>query len=235
MQFLARLDQDKIPRVFMLLWAVWFRRNEWVWRNKQGSCFGISLMAESSLQAWVQAQDRSIAPLHHFLSPEDGRESWSKPPLGYLKVNVDAANFKEASTFSFAGVARNHEGVLMEAFSVCRMGSVSPELGEAMGVREALSWIKRKNWVQVLLETDSILVVQALRSSCSLPSYFGRVIDECKELLNNMSSVLINFVKRSANGAAHALAKESSFVAERSLFQEDMSSLVLDVLIKDCC
>ncbi|XP_062089241.1 uncharacterized protein LOC133795796 [Humulus lupulus] len=182
-----------------------------------------------------KAQDREIAPLPYFLSPEDGRELWSKPPLGSLKINVDAASFNEASKHSFAGIARDHNGTFIEAFSVCRAGTVSPELGEVLGVHEALSWIKRRRWVDAVIETDSILVVQALRSNISMDSYFGCVIDDCKVLWKDLNSVSIVFVKRSANGAAHALAKASSFVAERVLVKENISPNVLDVMLQDCC
>ncbi|XP_062076048.1 uncharacterized protein LOC133780194 [Humulus lupulus] len=211
------------------------RRNDWVWQNKRGSCYGSLHLAEHSLTSWKKAQDRDIAPLPHFLLPEDGREKWSKPPLGSLKINADAANFIEASKYSFAGIIRDHDGVLLEAFSVCRSGYVAPELGEALGVREALSWLKGRNWMQAVIETDSVLVVQALRSNITMDSYFGCVIEDCKVLWKDLSYVSILFVKRSANGAAHALAKESSFVAERSLIKETISSFVLNVILQDCC
>ncbi|XP_062102834.1 uncharacterized protein LOC133812999 [Humulus lupulus] len=232
----AGLNDDQRAQAFMLCWAVWRRRNDYVWRNRRGTNHGVFLTADSSLLAWVQAQDREIAPLPNFLSPADGRLSWVKPPLGALKINVDAAIFSAAATYSFAGIVRDHEGAFVEAFSVCRAGVVSPELGEALGVREALSWIKKRSWQQVEIETDSLLVVQALRSSTSMASYFGVVTDECKALWKELVSVSIYFVKRSTNEAAHALAKASStLAAERMLSKENISSIVLDVLLKDCC
>ncbi|XP_062100181.1 uncharacterized protein LOC133806062 [Humulus lupulus] len=231
----AGLNDDQRAQAFMLCWAVWRRRNDYVWRNRRGTNHGVLLTADSSLLAWVQAQDREIAPLPNFLSPADGRLSWVKPPLGALKINVDAAIFSAAATYSFACIVRDHEGAFVEAFSVCRAGVVSPGLGEALGVREALSWIKKRSWQQVEIETDSLLVVQALRISTSMASYFGVVIDECKALWKELVSVSIYFVKRSANEVAHALAKASSTVAERMLLKENISSIVLDVLLKDCC
>lgn len=82
------------------------------------------------------------------------------------------------------------------------------------------------------IETDSLLVVHALRSSMPLASYLGTVIDECKA---DLMSISILFVKRSANKAAHALAKAFSFVAQCTLLKEDISSIVWDVLVKDIC
>ncbi|XP_062089159.1 uncharacterized protein LOC133795722 [Humulus lupulus] len=201
---IAGLTDEQKAKVFMLCWAVWRRRNDFVWRNSRSNTYGVLFLAESSLLAWGHAQDKEIAPLPNFLSPEDGRLAWVKPPFGVLKINVDAAFFSEAATYSFAGIVRDHEGNLVEAFSV-------------------------------EVETDSLLVVQALRSSMSMASYFGVVIDDCKALWKDLVSVSICFVKRSANEAANALAKASSFIAERTLLKEDISSSVLDVILKDNC
>ena len=87
---------------------------------------------------------------------------------------------------------------------------------------------------QVIIETDRLLVVQALRSKISMVSYFGCVIDECKHLWKDLNSVSINFVKRSVNEAAHALAKASSTIAERSFSRVDLPPTVLDVIFAYC-
>ena len=76
-------------------------------------------------------------------------------------------------------IARNHEGNLMEAKACCKQGSLSPDLAEAIGIREALSWIKSKGWPKVVLETDCLLITQAIRCSSINLSYVGRVVDEC--------------------------------------------------------
>ncbi|KAL8106674.1 hypothetical protein AgCh_023430 [Apium graveolens] len=44
-----------------------------------------------------------------------------------------------------AMVVRDHYGNLVEAKSRCYQGLVSPDLAEAMGIREAQSWVKKEN------------------------------------------------------------------------------------------
>lgn len=92
----------------------------------------------------------------------------------------------------------------MEAISSCRSGSLNAEIAEAIGIREALSWVKSKNWPAAVLETDCLNVVQAIRCSSVNLSYLGRVVDECKQLLVELKSrnVTLKFVKRSANMVA---------------------------------
>ena len=45
-----------------------------------------------------------------------------------LKINVDAALFRDANSFSYVVVVRNHCGDFVEALTICRLGIVSPEL-----------------------------------------------------------------------------------------------------------
>lgn len=55
-------------------------------------------------------------------------------------------------------------------------------MAEIMGIREALSWVKRKSWNKVVIESDSLLADQAIRSSKVELSYLGRLVRECKDL-----------------------------------------------------
>lgn len=93
---------------------------------------------------------------------------------------------------------------------------MNPLYAEAIGIREAPSWVKSKGWSTVLLETDSLAAVQAIRYSSINLSYLGRTIKECKTLLAFLKecNVTLNFVKRSANRIAHHIARNFSFIAE---------------------
>lgn len=63
--------------------------------------------------------------------------SYLKAQTDVIKVNVDAALYESEGCFGFAYVARNDKGELIEANSSCREGSVTPEIAEAVGIREA--------------------------------------------------------------------------------------------------
>ncbi|XP_060974042.1 uncharacterized protein LOC115695103 [Cannabis sativa] len=81
---------------------------------------------------------------------------WRKPDVFTVKVNVDGATFKAHQKFSFGCVARNNHGKLLEAISESRWGCVSAEIAEVIGIKEALSWIKRKGWDAVVVESDAL-------------------------------------------------------------------------------
>ena len=141
------------------------------------------------------------------LNPCDGDERWSLPTKTQTKVNTEAAVFESLNCYSFAFAARNHKGELIEARSSCKEGYISPECAEAMGIWEALSWIKIEHMKDTILETDCLVTVQAIRGSTVMSSYFGALIQECRNILKEVQDkgVILKFVKRSTNNLAHAL------------------------------
>lgn len=101
----------------------------------------------------VSAQDRSFDHCSLGFMQQDGDEHWVLP-TDNKKVN------RRCDIYAF--VVRNHDGMLIEARSSCRPGHISPEIAEAMGIREALSWIKNQNERDVVVETDCLVAVQAI-------------------------------------------------------------------------
>ena len=83
------------------------------------------------------------------------------------------------------------------------------------------------------IETDCLTVIQALRSPFHMDSYFGALIDECKNMQLDVSTDSILFVKRSANSVAHIIARASCFVADRTFRSDDFTPAILDVIWKD--
>lgn len=56
-----------------------------------------------------------------------------------------------------------------------------------MAMKETLSWIKFQAWNKVEVnkvevESDCMVVVHAIRSEVPMLSYFGAVIQECREM-----------------------------------------------------
>lgn len=219
----------------MICWMVWKNRNDLVWNQHSLEAKEVVESARTVLNQWRQVQDKSFDDFLGYMTQDDGHELWQKPQLNRVKVNTDAAIFEHSNQYSYAFVARDHSRQLIEAHSNCKQGMVTPELAEAIGVKEALSWIKDCRYCNVEVETDCMQVVQAIRSSISSLSYWGRVTEECRSLWLSLkaSNVLIRFVKRSENRVSHFLARDSCSVAERKWRVGDVHSDFYAVLLND--
>ncbi|XP_074346852.1 uncharacterized protein LOC141685659 [Apium graveolens] len=150
-----------------------------------------------------------------------------------IKINVDAALFDNEGRYGYACVARDHTGRLVNARAGCRRCRITPVLAEGIAFKEAFSWIKTTAWQSVVLETDCIKIVQSLRSSLSINSPFDLVISDCKQLLHEIGDAAFFYVKRSANGVAHYLARQSLFFSDRVFTENDAPLEVLSLCMSE--
>ena len=112
------------------------------------------------------------------------------------------------------------------------MGALDCRVAEAMAFREALSWLKKLGKHNIFVELDNLNVVEAIRSKTKDDSYFGVVISDCLDIIKDLRSLCVYFVRRSANSAAHALARvASSMSGQKEWFS--VPSFLIDVLAKD--
>ncbi|KAK1395641.1 hypothetical protein POM88_005504 [Heracleum sosnowskyi] len=96
------------------------------------------------IDLWLlKAGSSSLRPLHE----GDGSELWNKP-YRRIKLNVEAAIFEEDMQFGNSFLVRDFAGMLVTARTHCQMGVVDPELIEVLGIREAVSWLKTRKWVE---------------------------------------------------------------------------------------
>lgn len=83
------------------------------------------------------------------------------------------------------------------------------EEGEAMGVQEALSWVKQLGLHKVLFECDSKMIVDATLSRKNNMSEFGYIIGSCIIILESRPMFRVKHVFRDVNFLAHQLARRS--------------------------
>lgn len=83
-----------------------------------------------------------------------------KPPeVGCFKLKVDVAVVPTVTSFAVGMVLRDHNGVYQRGKLIIYDREVTVLEDEYVGIEEALSWIMSR---KVLIESDSLLVVQAI-------------------------------------------------------------------------
>jgi len=95
----------------------------------------------------------------------------------------------------------------------------SVEVGEALGLFEALPWLRVMSFDNVDFEIDSKITRDAFHSRREDISEFGHIITSCKSLFTAFFiNSRVEFSRRQANAAAHALAGEASFLASPTTY-----------------
>ncbi|XP_062088725.1 uncharacterized protein LOC133795286 [Humulus lupulus] len=225
---------DKFCLIAMYCWAIWKARNKVVWNKKHSTVTDVLASAQIALDHWIKAQDKTSLSSLCLNNIGDGSETWTKPGENTIKINVDATLFDSENKYGYGLVARNHFGNLVAARAGSYGGLYASEVIEAMGIKEALSWVQTNNWRSVEIETDNLVSVQAIRGNHSMRSTLGLLIKDCQILLSTLPNVKLFWIRRSANRVAHHVARYSRFYLGCSISEFSITAEFQHLLYSEC-
>ncbi|KAL4300075.1 hypothetical protein AHAS_Ahas17G0164600 [Arachis hypogaea] len=92
---------------------------------------------------------------------------WKPLPQGWLKLNIDAALSDGTKIGTVAAVIRDHNGNVLGG-TVTKITAQSILLAEAQAVREAIILADNLGIQKATIESDSQLLVQILKTGCTI-------------------------------------------------------------------
>ena len=158
---------------------------------------------------------------------------WSPPPLGLYKVNVDAATFKDIRATGIGVVIWDSLGKV--AAVLCRKldASLSPLEAESKALEAGILFAQCHGCSAVVLEGDSLVLINALAGSSPSPSTVASVIQGVLELCMGFSQIQFSHVKRQGNVSAHLVVKNAYSIVDDIVWVEEDPFFAKQALIHD--
>ena len=182
---LSTKSGENLIKISTVLYAVWFARNQEIFEGKALTPELAMQWSSKQIVDWQTAQrrrglnDRTEVP-----NQTQNCTRWCPPGAGELKVNVDGSVYAGQDCFSIGMVMRNHLGHYVKGKTMRFAESVPVMEAELIGIAEALKWIVEvPSTMQVTLESDSLLSINAIKNSTSNLLEMGNVISFCREFL----------------------------------------------------
>jgi ribonuclease HI len=201
----AKEDTHTAGQFAFLIWLLWKNRNNSVWNNEKetGRCLGVKaqqLWNEwYAVQAWQHGTTTAVQ--------QQQQTQWQRPPVNWLKCNVDAGFHQTINRTSGGWCLRDNRGQFVVAGTCWNDGQCSILEGEALALLHALKEIAQRSYSQVIFETDSKSVVDAIQHFRGGNSEFSTIISHINNVLLLNPNFVVKFVKRQANTVAHTLAR----------------------------
>ncbi|XP_060969908.1 uncharacterized protein LOC115713624 [Cannabis sativa] len=151
-----------VDELLMVAWGIWKARNEFLWQGRSSQAVNVVRMARSTLYNWLLAQKSRFEPLLFDDVVASSSVCWEKPPAGMLKINTNGAIFAATTQYGTGMVIRDSHGKLIEASSSLYPRVCQPAVAEALSVKEALCWLKRRNLSNVLSRQTALLLFKLL-------------------------------------------------------------------------
>ena len=160
-------------------------------------------------------------------------EVW-RPPVGLLyKVNFDVAVFTNSNSSGFRVVIRNNLREILAAMSAKGPAVVDSEEAEVLACRRALEFAVDAGFAKLEIEGDNVTMMRSLASSSTNQSRLGNIYEDIRVLAAGCRCLSFLWVKRSANRAAHSLAKHASLIEEDVYWMEESPPPAIQALYLD--
>ncbi|KAE8777054.1 hypothetical protein D1007_50245 [Hordeum vulgare] len=131
--------------------------------------------------------------------------TWRAPPVGSVKIHVDAAVGRHGDRGAFAAICRDDSRNFLEASAVSVADLCLQEILEAMATNEALALARDLACTNIVVASDCLNTVNHLKSD-----YLGAskaIIYELRRSMQDFASAEILHQLRVSNLEAHLLAK----------------------------
>lgn len=164
------------------------------------------------------------------------QERWTPPPEGFLKINCDGAFLPELKVGAWGFVIRDHTGDSIAAGAGKLYKAFQAMHAETVGCLEALKAARDLGIGNIILETDCLNLVKALKSTSFDLCVEGWLFKELRHLMfSDFISCSVKHCNRICNTGAHsiahfALSGDPELVM---LWTAPLPTFVNDVLVRD--
>ncbi|XP_045802361.1 uncharacterized protein LOC123895940 [Trifolium pratense] len=231
-----RNETDDIAGIVATIaWSIWHNRNNWVWNGVKDTVMGVATTAAHLIGEWravhviQQQHSATTAVLTQSRISDTGAASsppiiaadplrWQRPRDGWWKCNVDASFSQASGQTGWGWCIRNSQGVFVAAGTNMSMHKLAIVEGEAMAILEAMRQATSRGWSNIVFESDSKVVVDAIQANHHGIAELSSIILSIKLLLQCNSNFEIKFTKRQANMTAHTLARAAISWSSRMFF-----------------
>ncbi|KAF4387521.1 hypothetical protein F8388_011669 [Cannabis sativa] len=200
-------SKDEFNLFLCMLWKCWNARNASVFRNQDSRPETIEQEALDYLEFYQAAQDKRGN--HTQFTSDRNLLDWEPPPVGFFKLNTDAAISSHQNRTGGGALVRDHTGKVLAATAFNRIGQLHPQAAEGWALLEALKWCHDKGINIHHVEVDCKNLLTDLQSSNENLTSFGNIIKAIRRLLSSFPTVTLLHTRRQGNTAAHNLAQMS--------------------------
>jgi ribonuclease HI len=243
--------------VAMIMWCIWNNRNSCVWNGIKDTAKEIASRAAHMLGEWMavnilqqhnnhpavvtmpmqHAATATVQPRQFAAASSSSRSNshvtdvlqWQRPRDGWWKCNVDASLSQDSCFTGWGWCVRDSNGRFVAAGTNNCKHVLTIAEGEAMAILEAMRVATSKGWANIVFESDSKVVVEAIKANPKGSSELFSFISSIKALLQCNPNYEVKFVRRQANMAAHTLARAAISWTSRTYFNS--IPLVLNLLL----
>lgn len=131
---------------------------------------------------------------------------WEYPPEGWHKYNTDGASRGNPGISSYAFVLRDERGDVIYAEGAI-IENTTNTVAEARAILEACKHCKQKQYKQVIIQTDSMLLWKVLEDKWTCPWSINDIVAEIKSHMQGIQHTLQHILREGNQLADHLASR----------------------------
>jgi ribonuclease HI len=222
-----------IAVIINLLNSIWFVRNQARFNNKVISWkSAISMIISNTslsgnntkIHSSNSMRDFTFLKLfriniHHSRVPVLKEICWQPPIVNWIKCNIDGASNGNPGLSSCGGIFRDHEANFIYAFAE-PLGISTSYVAEICGAMRAIEIASQHNWQNLWIESDSTLVVDAIKNPGKPVAWQLRNRWKNAMVLFRQMNCVITHIYKEGNQVADSLANQGLSIASIAFWNE---------------
>ncbi|KAL9443800.1 hypothetical protein AB3S75_017056 [Citrus x aurantiifolia] len=207
-RLIKKMPMREVEFVVVVWWEIWHARNMLIFEGKRVNPMSLIAKAQAAVEVYQRVHGKEqTSKRSKDVSKQD---QWCRPsPVGYYKVNVDAAVHTEQQLTGLGVVIRNPQGQVIVAAVKSTKFQDNVTAAEAEAVKWGLEIALEARLAAVIIETDCIEVANLANSKTSSRKEIVWTISDIHSYKEKFQSFLIQHVPRCCNRCAHSLAKRA--------------------------
>jgi ribonuclease HI len=201
-RFLNPSQNDRHVLFGIINWCIWTHRNQLVFEDKMFDWQAVVLHVGNLL---LDISHTVTTPPHMDKSYHNIQVGWTRPGNGWVKCNTDGAVIAQNHQAGCGGVFRDELGSWMGGFT--RMvGNCSVIMAELWGILSALQFVQEKGYQKIVIETDSVTVVDLMVKGCPPNHPCASIVSRINRLRMQEREIIFQHTYRQANQVANWFA-----------------------------
>ena len=159
---------------------------------------------------------------------------WKAPPLGFYKVNTDAAASDNERISCIGVVIHGCKGEILAASCKVLPACFTAEISEAIAVLEGVLLAAKMEVSHAIIESDALSIIPAINDGI-FGGELGHIVQNIWEVSSVFSWCSFHHLKREGNRVAHELAKVARITDKSQVWERTIPSPIEHIVIEELC
>lgn len=173
---MSKGSKEDMEKFFLIAWGLWHRRNQKVHEEKVLQLEQVVEHALSLQKDYNEVQGKSK-------KLDQMQCRWNPPPPGVMKLNVDGAIFHDQHKTGVGIILQDEQGEVLMFASKKEHEVKDPTKIELLAIFWGLQLCSPLGLHELIIESDSLLMVKELQNAKDTLSLLGNLIEEIKGLM----------------------------------------------------